>query len=79
MCVMVDVTAGQVFLWVCWFSFGLENLINEERLRDRVNRESEFDKLLEGDGLTAILVHLKHLLWAAEFVRGRGSPSCWVF
>lgn len=42
-CVMLAVTAGQVFLRVCWFSFGLESLINEEREREgekRRERES---------------------------------------
>lgn len=37
---MADVTAGQVFLRVHWFSFGLEGLMNEARWGDRVNRES---------------------------------------
>jgi len=60
--VMVDVTAGQVFLGVRWFSFGLGSLMNGENRRrerarergrekkrggvERVNRESERASLM---------------------------------
>lgn len=62
-----SVPAGQVFLRVCWFSFGLWSLINDKEW-------DKPDKWLESDGLTAIPLHLRPLalFWRLLFVYGHG-------